>query len=294
MKGYIVVNPFKMPTESAHQAERLKEEFNILGVSVDIVSDAYLCGAISDNSVVSSLTNADFIIYLDKDKYQSEILSKLGVRLFNTHQAVRLCDDKGTTYIALANSGLNLPDTIFGALCYSKDLEIDFKAVEKIEKTLNYPIVVKESFGSMGKGVYLASDRDELLTVMEKVKVKPHLFQRYYGAKRGVDVRVIVIGKRAVCAMERINPTDFRSNVAQGGGGRIIELSDEFKRSAERCAQILGLDYCGVDLLYGDRGEPIVCEVNSNAFFTGMEKTTGFNVAKAYAKYVIEELKKNV
>ena len=293
MKGYIVVNPFKMPTESAHQAERLKEEFNILGVSVEIVSDAYLCGAICGGKVISSLSQADFIIYLDKDKYQSEILSNLGVRLFNTHQAVRLCDDKGTTYIALANKGLNLPDTIFGALCYSKDLEIDAKAVDKIESTFNYPIVVKESFGSMGKGVYLVSDRKELLSVMEKVKVKPHLFQRYYGAKRGVDVRVIVIGQKAICAMERINLTDFRSNVAQGGGGKIIELTDEFRRSAECCAKILGLDYCGVDLLYGDGGEPIVCEVNSNAFFTGMEKTTGFNVAKAYAEYVVKEIQKN-
>ena len=53
----------------------------------------------------------------------------------------------------------------------------------------------------------------------------------------------------------------------------------------------MGLDYCGVDLLYGDNNEPIVCEVNSHAFFGGIEKVTGVNVAKAYAKYILNKIK---
>ena len=34
----------------------------------------------------------------------------------------------------------------------------------------------------------------------------------------------------------------------------------------------------------------MVCEVNSNAFFGGMEKATGINVARAYAEYIIESI----
>ncbi len=34
-----------------------------------------------------------------------------------------------------------------------------------------------------------------------------------------------------------------------------------------------------------------VCEVNSNAFFGGIEKTTGINVARAYAEHVVKEMK---
>ena len=85
---------------------------------------------------------------------------------------------------------------------------------------------------------------------------------------------------------------DFRSNVAQGGYGKKITLSDEFKKSDERCAEILGLDYCGVDLLYGKDKKPYVCEVNSNAFISGIESVTGFNVAKAYAEHIISCLNK--
>ena len=90
-----------------------------------------------------------------------------------------------------------------------------------------------------------------------------------------MDVRVIVIGGVAVASMQRINENDFRSNVGQGGRCVKVELSPRFRQVAERCASILGLDYCGVDLLYGDDEEPIVCEVNSNAFIGGIESATG-------------------
>ena len=126
---------------------------------------------------------------------------------------------------------------------------------------------------------------------LEEVKTKPHIFQEYLGKKKGVDVRVIVIGGKAVAAMERRNVNDFRSNVAQGGDGIKIKLQDEFRKAAETCAKVLGLDYCGVDLLYGNEGEPYVCEVNSNAFIGGIEKATDINVARVYAEYIIKTIK---
>ncbi len=290
MKGLIFINPFLVPKESVHQAERLKEEFNNLGVNIDIVSDGYSRVAIAGDNAEIDLNPPDFAVYLDKDKYLSGVLTKGGLRLFNTHKAIRVCDDKAETYIALAGHGIDFPKTIFGALCYSPEKKVDKSAAERIGNSLGYPVIIKECFGSMGKGVYKADTQDELLSVMEKVKLKPHLFQEYVAEKKGVDVRVIVIGGKTVASMERINQDDFRSNVAQGGNGMNVELSEDFRIVAESCAEILGLDYCGVDLLYGKNGKPIVCEVNSNAFFDGIEKTTGVNVAKAYAEHVIKSV----
>lgn len=288
-QGIIVINPYQIPKESVHQANRLKDELFSLGVSATIITDAFLRTKISENKIESELKGVDFAIYLDKDKYQSEILESLGIKLFNSHKAVRVCDDKGTTYLALLNNGLNIPKTIFGALCYDKNMPIDKEWAEQVANSLGFPLIIKESFGSMGKGVHLANNFDELLAVMETVKLKPHLFQEYVG-EPGVDVRVIVIGGKAVCAMERRNDTDFRSNVAQGGYGKKITLTEEFKACAEKCADILGLDYCGVDLLYGKDNKPYVCEVNSNAFISGIEKVTGYNVAKAYAEHIVNYL----
>ena len=43
-------------------------------------------------------------------------------------------------------------------------------------------------------------------------------------------------------------------------------------------------------MLESDRGYT-VCEVNSNAFFGGIERITGVNVAERYAEYIISVVK---
>ncbi len=290
-KGIIIINPYLVPKESVHQAERLKEEFEKLNVSVEIVTDCFLRSVIDEGNIITQLKGIDFAVYLDKDKYQSEILYRTGVRMFNSHDAIRLCDDKGVTYIALSTSNLYTPKTIFAPLCYRQDLAVKKEWATKIGEELGYPVIVKESFGSMGKGVHKADNEEQLFALMKNLKLKTHLYQEYIGEVKGVDVRVIVIGGKAVCAMERRNDSDFRSNVAQGGKGVAIELSEEFRKVAEKCARILRLDYCGVDILYGKDNKPCVCEVNSNAFFSGIEQATGFNVAKAYAEHILNCIK---
>ena len=57
----------------------------------------------------------------------------------------------------------------------------------------------------------------------------------------------------------------------------------------EKAARIIGLDYCGVDVLLG--GVPAICEVNSNAMFAAMERTTGVNVARLYAEHIVDCVK---
>ena len=292
MKGIIFINPYLVPEQSVHQAQRLKDEFNKRGIEIEIISDGFSRIVIEGKRATVDMCAPDFAIYLDKDKYLSEVLEKGGLRLFNKHSAVRVCDDKGQTYIALAGKGVNFPKTIFGGLCYDEKLKIDAKWAEKIAKELGYPVIVKESYGSMGKGVYKADNFNQLLEIMEKVKTKPHLYQEYLPYKVGTDIRVIVIGGKAVASMERENKTDFRSNVAQGGSGKKIKLFAEFREVAEGCAEILGLDYCGVDLIYGPNGQMYVCEVNSNAFFEEFEKITGVNVAGEYADYIIKTMQK--
>ena len=90
--------------------------------------------------------------------------------------------------------------------------------------------------------------------------------------------------------MQRTNTNDFRSNLACLGKGELFPLDKNLKTLAEKVSRTLHLDYCGVDLLVGADGEPILCEVNSNAFIVGFEKYTGINVASVYAKYILTML----
>ncbi len=290
MKGIIVVNSYLRPKESIKQAQRLKEELLALNISAEIVSDLSNKIIVKGGKLSLLMEKIDFAIFLDKDKYLSYSLEKLGVKVFNSHDSIRICDDKLDTYLYLAGKGVKLIDTLFGRLSYSEEDLITNDYVDFVVEKLSLPVVVKEGYGSMGKGVHLAKTREELLMLLEKVKCRPHSMQKYLSYKSGQDIRVIVIGKKVVASMIRKNPTDFRSNIGAGGSGEKCSLTKIQEDTAIKVASLLGLDYAGIDLLDDTDGIPYVCEVNSNAFFEGIEKVTGINVAKAYAEHIISKL----
>ncbi len=292
-KGLILTNSFYNPKSYYNQGERLKEEFNNRGIEIDLKKNNFFAAYVTDKGELENLASGyDFCVYLDKDKYISEMLEKQGLRLFNNHEAIRVCDDKMQTFIRLSNCGINLPKTLSAPLCYDKNAEIDESFIVKVEKFLGYPVIVKECYGSLGKNVYMAQNRTELMLLADKLKLLPHLFQKAVKTSMGKDVRVIIIGKRKVFSMLRESKTDFRSNVELGGKSYKYSLNKEWKDFAIKIAEILNLDYCGIDILFGENGQPVLCEVNSNAFFGGMEKTLGENVAAAYADYIMQEIYK--
>lgn len=289
MKGVIIVNAYYDAAEYLYQPDRLQKEFALLGVKVDIIKNNCALFSITNGNLVSALNGYDFCIYYDKDKYLLSAIESLKIPTFNRMQAIENCDDKMLTYMKIADNNVKIPDTISGLLCYDNNATISKQTLCDIEK-LGYPIIVKESYGSRGKGVYIANDRKGLLDICQKVKCKPHLFQKCVTTSYGKDVRVIVVGGRVLGGMLRQSNGDFRSNLAVGGNASIYELDENTKALCLKIADILNLDYCGIDLLFDGNGGFYVCEVNSNAFFNGFEKATGINVAKTYAEYILNKI----
>lgn len=283
-RGIIVTNAYYTAQNITRQSGRLKGELETLGISVQLVqSDAHFA-YIKDGKTAVDLPPCDFVLYLDKDKHIANMLEDAGLRLFNSAKAIAVCDDKMLTYIALSNSGIAMPDTFSAPLCYIDGA--DTEHIKIIEKKLGFPMVVKENFGSMGKQVYLARSSIELKDLAQKLQTRPHLYQRYIGAKRGEDIRITVIGGKAVAAIKRYSNTDFRSNADGALACALDNTDNRFLAAAEEAAKILGLDYCGVDLLEDEQGAPVLCEVNSNAFFNKSEEVTGINIAKLYAEHI--------
>ncbi len=185
-----------------------------------------------------------------------------------------------------------MPKTIGGVLCYYPNVKVKARILDNAEEQLGYPMIIKEAHGSCGKGVFLANDREELEEIAEKVKLKPHLFQQFIKSSKGKDIRVIVIGGKCIGGMLRQNDSDFRSNIEIGGTGKQFTLNKEQIAICERVADILNLDYCGIDLLIDNDNKALVCEVNSNAFFAAFEKITQINVAKIYCEYILQHIYK--
>lgn len=291
-RGLILVNAYSKLAGSLNQAKRLKEELEKSGVGVDIRRNDFFAAQISGSGNIELKTSGyDFCVYLDKDKYISHMLEKSGLRLFNPHSAIEACDDKMLTSILLADNGIPMPKTLAGLLCYDACEEIQGHVLDDVESALGYPLIVKTSYGSLGKGVYKADSREELEKIAKELKCTPHLFQQFIKESSGRDIRVIVIGGRFVAAMVRKSQYDFRSNLELGGTAEQTDPPQEVISICEKAAKLLNLDYCGIDVLFGKTGY-YICEVNSNAFFGGIEKITKINIAKTYAEYIYDKIYK--
>lgn len=289
-RGIILINAYSNLPSALNQSQRLKTEFSAFGIAVDVVRNGdFPLYADDSGKVVNGAADCDFCVYLDKDKYASALLEKSGMRLFNSHSAVRACDDKMTTHALLAEEGVPMPAVIPGLLRYDGEADVSARRLDYIEKTLGYPVIVKSSYGSLGKGVYKADDRAQLERLARKLQFSPHFFQRCIVESMGRDVRVIVIGGKVAAAMLRQSEIDFRSNLELGGRGEKFDCPADMARLCIKTAEILGLDYCGIDVLLGENGY-YVCEVNSNAFFGGIERVTGVNVARLYAEHICRSI----
>lgn len=286
-QAVILINAYSRLEHSLNQSRRLKEEFEARGVHTDILrNDGFFATIGDDGSICNRLRQYDFCVYLDKDKYVSQLLERSGMRLFNRHDAIVGCDDKMTTAILLSARGIPVPKTLPGLLCYDAQEKVAERTLRTIESELGFPVIVKHSYGSLGNGVFKADDFEQLRAIAEDVKCSPHLFQRFVRESAGRDMRVIVIGGKYAAAMERRSAGDFRSNLELGGTGRAIEPSADVVTMCERVAALLQLDYCGIDVLFGKESF-YVCEVNSNAFFGGMERATDKNIAALYAEHML-------
>lgn len=288
-KGLILVNTYYFRDEVKYQIDRFSAEFKKYDVELEVKACNALLGYIEEGKIRLVDFAYDFVIYLDKDKYLSVLLEKAGVRVFNKAWQTDICDEKMMSHLMLADQGIKMPTTLSGALCF-RDSKFNEGLLNQVEEVLGYPVVIKESYGSMGKSVMLVNNREELLTIMPSIMGKPHLIQQYIKSSHGKDIRVMVIGKKFCAAMYRESTEDFRSNLSSGGSGSKIDVPPEFIAMAEKVAEILDLDYCGVDIMFGEDNEPIFCEVNSNAFITNLEKISEVNVAAVYCKYIYQEI----
>lgn len=289
MNGIIIVN--QIVGHNQYKIERFKEEFSKLGVSLEVFVNNGVLAEIKNGEVVLNLPKADFVLYLDKDIYLARLLERANYRLFNKADFIKLCDDKMLTFIRCANESIPMPKTIAGPLVYLSNLNPDLTFLDKVIEELSFPMVVKKVYGSLGEGVFLAKDKEELINIYKEYAHNPILFQEYMPKSIGKSVRVLIIDGKVFGSFVRKNKGDFRSNFGNTAGSEILQNNEKYHEFAQKIADILNIEYAGIDLLDDKNGQPILCEINSNAFFEEFEKVTGLNVAKAYAEMVIRKIK---
>ena len=231
----------------------------------------------------------DFVLFWDKDILLAQYLESLGIPVFNSSRSIALCDDKRLTYLALQSSGIPMPKTVIAPFTYDNIGYNNFDFLETVEAEVSYPMVVKEAFGSFGMQVYLVQNHEEMVTKLQEISPKPVIFQEFLSEFQGTDIRLQVVGDEVVASMLRYSVNgDFRANVTIGGKMQKYTPTKEQCDIAIKATKELGLNFAGVDLLFGPDERPVLCEVNSNAHFKTIFDCTGINVADKIICHVRE------
>ena len=202
----------------------------------------------------------------------------------NTAHGIINSRDKLRSLQILSRHHIGIPRTTF--VNDKKDV------LPAIERVGGAPVVIKLIQGTQGIGVLLADTVSAAAAIIELLQSQKQniLIQKFVAESKGKDIRAFVVGDRVVAAMRRVaQGQEFRSNVHRGGIAEAVELDDEYKETAVRSAQILGLRVAGVDMLEGADG-PQIMEVNSSPGLEGIENCSGLDVAGAVIDYIAAQV----
>ncbi|MBQ7927034.1 MAG: RimK family alpha-L-glutamate ligase [Lachnospiraceae bacterium] len=283
-KGWLVINSFVKHDKFYELYRMLLASAEKKGAVLELKTTTDLLFEV-DNAF-DSLEKPDFVLFWDKDIYLAGRLEHKGFKVYNSARAIEVCDNKILTAMALEQAGVRTPKTVVAPKTYEGTGYNNRLFLEKAEQILGYPMVVKEAYGSFGAQVYLVQNRQELYALVDRLHHKPFLMQEFIASSYGRDVRVNVVGGRVIASMLRYNENDFRSNITNGGSMGQIEITPAQARLAIDACNAIGLDFAGVDVLFGPDDEPIICEVNSNPHFKTTYECTGVDLSEHILEHV--------
>lgn len=291
MKGWLVVNGYLNSDKFNEIYQWLVIAAKKQNCELKIMTNDRLLSILGiESGKVDWNNKPDFVIFWDKDYKLARLLEKTGLKVFNNARAIEVCDDKALTFIALKNEEIKMPKTFMSPMTFEKEYS-DYAFLMQVEVSLGFPFIIKANKGSFGAQVYKVNNHQEAIDTIKKIDGNEFIMQEFVKSSVGKDLRLNVVGNKVVATMKRLNEDDFRANITNGGKMEQYNPTQKQQDMALNVCRALGLDFAGVDLMFGENDEPIFCEVNSNAHFKNICDCTGINVADTIIEYVIDKCK---
>lgn len=238
--------------------------------------------ALNTFSAIMMRTDPPFDIEYLNSTWLLSAAERQGAKVFNHPAAVRDHSEK----ISITEFPELIPPTL---------ITRELSAVEAFHKT-HRDIVIKPLDGMGGMGVFrVGPDGLNLASIVETLGengARTLMAQRFLPEIAQGDKRVLLIGGEYVpFALARIpQGSEIRGNLAAGGKGVAMPLSDQEKSIAERLAPILnerGLFLVGLDLIGG-----YVTEINvtSPTCFVEITDQSGFDVPQFWLNQIEKAL----
>lgn len=252
------------------------------GIENDVIFEDKLVLGIdqSERFVLNNEKKYNFVI-TNKASHITEYYENIGVPCFNSSVTNRIASNKVLHNKFLNENHIPMPKTLIlkGGNLYNLSL------YSSIKESLGHPFVLKEEAINGGSGVHLIENE---IQFEEVIISSTNLFvaQKFIKTSFGKDLRLLIVGEEVVAYGLRKAETDFRSNIGQGANYYEYQANEKQIHIAKKCAQLLKSDVLGVDILFGENDEPIVCEVNANPVLKRLDAMTNGKVFDKLFNYV--------
>lgn len=295
MQGLVVYNGSSKTSKVQSAAFKVLDELQKRDVKMQSIKNNDILNKIDEynqSSLVfpNHIERPDFLLAWDKDVKLIQMIEKEGIRSFNKSKCIRLCDDKSLMHLALLDTNIKIPKTIVSPLVF-REYDFDKNYYDSIVENIGENFILKEDYGSFGMQVYQIDSFEKFINITKIIKNNGFILQENIKSSKGRDLRISIIGDEIIGVMLRSNDNDFRANITLGGTASMFLPDKKVMDLALKAHKSLGLDFSGVDILFGKNDEPILCEVNSNPNYLSFEKLSGINFAGLISDYIIGKMR---
>ena len=188
-KGWMLVKP---KFQESYETQRLLEEFGNHDIEVKLINPNEIDIFVNKENKQSILVNGKSLplpkfvfprtgsgtTYYIKAVIRH--FERMGVPVINSSEAIDNVKDKLYTHQILAQSNLDIPNTML----LKHPIDIDF-----VEKNIGFPVIVKKISGSYGRGVFLCEDKKKIMnTLIHKPKPYPKDAYQFYPEVQTIEV----------------------------------------------------------------------------------------------------------
>src|SRR5258706_2739531 len=228
-----------MPIAVVKQLQRWGHQVDLLEPDVTVTHlpdltrqsyEAYVLKTISDGPGLSLLEAAEAV----------------GIPTINNRVSVDMVRHKAVATALAYAHGLPPPRTYFVA---------DPCLLQQIPEA-DYPLVIKPTNGSSGRGIYRIDSPDDLVRLEIAATNKSFFLAQGYIENPGFDIKLYVTGTQ-VYGIAKRSPLHPEVKVEK----RLIPLSLELRQLALHVGKIFGLDIYGLDVIETVNG-PVVVDIN--------------------------------
>lgn len=195
-----------------------------------------------------------------------------GALLVNSAQAIAQARNPMRCLQLLSQHGIDIPATVM-----AKDAT---EATRMVSLLGGVPVVLRLVQGHERQGLMVCESLQSMEAALQAVLgLGQNLIVQQYVRSGGRDIRVLVVGGKAVAGVRR-SPRVGRLSKSLFKGARLepVKLTAEQRDVAVRAAKLVELEVAAVDLLE-HKGRSRVFEVNGSPAIAEMERATGVDLA---------------